>query len=121
MGNASAIAKPLMGIFWILAVWVGVMMAYFLTRGAHGLNSFARPWGLVDTGALSIPVLICGGLRLWLHWLRHPWAVLVVYSIGLFFALDESLQGIYLAPDWCLVFQAASAVLFALYFPWLVR
>ena len=119
MGPTAVTA--LIRCFWILAILLTLMTAFFLTQGIRGLNSFARPWGIFETGVLCIPILISGGLRLWLHWLRHPWAVLIAYSVGLFFAFDEAMQGIFLSAEWCLVFQIVSAILFALYFPWLIR
>ncbi len=62
-----------------------------------------------------------GGLRFWLSRIRNPWLALLPFVIGVLFAWDAGLIGIYVLPEFCIVFQVLSGVLFLLYHPLTVR
>ena len=114
---AKMIPKIVMWLVWGFSALSAMLTAHYLTIGVSLLNSFARPIGVYAIGMFLFPILICGLGRLWISRIRNPWLVLLPYSVGVFFALIAGLFGVYLLPEYCIVFQALSAVLFLVYFP----
>ena len=110
-----------MWLTWLLVALLAVLMAHYLTKDIPRLNSFSKPFGLFPTGMCVIPVLICGGVRLWLFRMRNPWLALLPFLIGVFFAWQAGLYGIFLFPEFFKVFQILSHILFAVYLPFFVR
>src|SRR5258706_11722096 len=96
-------------------------MAQFLTAGVSKLNPFNRPFDLFAAGMLLTPLLICGGLRFCLTRIRNRWLALLSFFVGVFFAWQAGLYGIFLLPEFCMIFQILSAVLCLAYLPVFVR
>jgi hypothetical protein len=117
----TVISKTIMWVVWLLAALWAILMAHFLTQGIRNLNAFSRPFETFAIGMFVIPLLVCGGMRFWLARLRNPWLALVPYLIGLLFAWQAGLYGIFLLPDFCIVYQILSAILMLAYFPLFVR
>jgi hypothetical protein len=117
----KTISKTLMWLAWSFAAFIAVLEAHFLTQGSSRLNGFSRPFDTFAIGMLVIPVLICGGFRFWLYRIRNPWLALLPFLVGLFFAWQPGLYGIFLFPEFCIVFQIMSAILFLVYLPPFVR
>ena len=117
----NIVFKIIMWLTWLFVAWLAALMAHFLTAGMSKLNTFNRPFDLFATGIFLIPLLICGGLRFWLTRIRNRWLVLLSFFVGVFFAWQAGLYGIFLLPEFCIVFQILSAVLFLTYLPVFVR
>jgi hypothetical protein len=96
-------------------------MAHYLTKGISGLNSFSKPFDVFATGMCVIPVIICGGLRFWVSRIGNPWLALLPFLIGVFFSWQAGLYGIFLCPEFYIIFQILSAILFAIYLPPFVK
>jgi hypothetical protein len=114
-------SKIIMWLTWLFVAVLTVFTAHFLTAGGPKLNSFSRPFDIFAIGMFLIPTLICGGLRFWLSRIRNPWLALLPFLVGVFFAWQAELYGIFLLPDFHVVFQTLSAVLFFVYLPVFVR
>lgn len=114
-------SKVFMWLMWLFFASFSVLMAYFLTAKSPKLNSFAGRTDLFTFGVAAIPILLCGGLRFWISRIRNPWLALLPYFGGILFAQQAGLYGIFLVPEFCILFQILSAVLFALFLPPLVR
>ncbi|MDB6026793.1 MAG: hypothetical protein JWM68_3016 [Verrucomicrobiales bacterium] len=117
----NIVSKIIMWLTWLFVVLLAVLMAHYLTKGGPRINSFSRPFDLFATGMFLIPVLMCGGLRFWLSRIRNPWVALLPFFGGVFFAWQAGLYGIFLLPEFCMVFQILSAVLFLAYLPVFVQ
>lgn len=118
---SSVISKVIMWLAWSFAAALAVLMANFLTRDIPMLNSFSRPFDVFATGMFLIPTFICGGLRFWLSRIRNPWLALLPFLGGVFFAWQAGLYGIFLLPEFCIMFQILSVILFLVYAPLFVR
>jgi len=117
----NIVSKTIMWLAWVFVALLAVLMGRFLTKGVPKLNSFSRPFEVYGTGMFLIPILICVGLRFWLSYIRNPLLALLPFLIGVFFAWQAGLYGIFLLPDFCIVFQILSAILFLMYLPFFVR
>ncbi len=106
-----------MWVAWLFVVQLAIFMAHFLTKGVPDLNSFSRPFDLFAAGMFLFPTFICGGLRFWLSRIRNPWLALLPFLVGVFFAWQAGLYGVFGLQEFCIVFQILSAVLFLLYLP----
>jgi hypothetical protein len=106
---------------WLFTAFLVLLMAYFLTKGAPKINTFARPFDVLAAGMFVIPVLICGGLRFWLSRIRNPWLALLPFLIGIFFAWQAGLYGIFLFPEFFIVFQTLGGILLFAYLPLFVK
>jgi hypothetical protein len=115
------IAKIIMWLTWLFVALLANLMAHYLTKDISGLNSFSKPFGVFATSMCLIPVLICGSLRFWLSRIRNPWVALLPFLIGVFFAWQAGLYGIFLFPEFFMVFQILGGVLFVVYLPSFVR
>ena len=121
MRTSATIAKAIMWVAWLLCALTSVLMAIYLTRGLPKLNSFGRPFDVFAIGIFLFPLLLCGGLRLWVSCIRNPWLALLPYLIGVFFAWQAGCYGIFLLPEFLILFQILSASLFLAYLPIFVR
>jgi hypothetical protein len=110
-----------MWLTWWFAAMVAILEAHYLTPARSRLNSFSQPFGVFAIGMFIIPILICGGLRFWLSRIRNPWLALLPFFGGIFFAWQAEMFGIFLFPEFCIVFQILSVVLFLAYVPIFVR
>lgn len=110
-----------MWLAWLFAAFIAAMEAHYLTKNVSTLNSFSKPFGVFATGVCVIPVLFCVALRFWLSRFRNAWLALVPFLIGVFFAWDSSINGIFLFPEFFIVFQILSAILFLLFLPSLLK
>jgi|GEM_PF-6379353 len=106
---------------WVAAASLSVLMACFLTKGAQKIDTFSRPFDVFAAGMFVIPVLICGGLRFWMWRMRNPWLALLPFSIGLFFAWQAGLYGIFLFPEFFIVFQTLGGILLLAYLPLFIK
>lgn len=113
----SIVSKTIMWIVWLILVLLALLMARFNTVDVSRLNTFARPLGVFVPGLFLIPIVLCGSLRFWLARIRHPWLALLPFLLGVFFAWQAGLYGLFLVPEFCVVFQFLSVVLFLLYLP----
>lgn len=111
----------IMWLVWLIVALLSVLMAHYLTANLPTLNTFSRPFEVFAAGMFLIPVIICVGLRLWLSRIRNRWLALFPFLIGVFFAWQAGLYGIFLLPEFCIVFQILSAILFVAYLPLFVR
>jgi len=110
-----------MVLIWLSAVSLAILDGAFLTTDIRNLNSFQRPFETFAIGMFVIPILLCGGFRFWITRIRNPWLALIPYFFGVSFAWNTGNFGIYLLPEFCVVFQALSAALFLVYFPLFVK
>ena len=110
-----------MWVAWLFVALLAVLMAHFSTAGIPKLNSFARPFESFAAGMFLIPVMFCGSLRFWLFRVRNPWLALLPFLLGVFFAWQAGLYGVFLLPEFCIAFQILSVVLFLIYLPVFVR
>jgi hypothetical protein len=106
---------------WIFTVAYTLLMAFFQTRGSPKINTFSKPFGVFAIGMMVIPVLICGGVRFWLWRMRNPWLALVPFFLGIFFAWQAGLYGIFLFPEFFIVFQILGGILLLSYLPLFVK
>jgi hypothetical protein len=119
MSNSAS--KAIMWLIWFSAVAWGLLMAVYIAPHVPKLNSFARPFDIFPAGMFLIPILICGGLRFWLSRIRNPWLALLPYLVGAFFALQAEPFGMYLVPEYCVLFQVLGAALLLAYWPGFIR
>src|SRR4051794_36959464 len=117
---SKLIPKLIMWLTWLVAVFLAIMMAVYLTRDISPLNSFSKPFGTFAIGMFLIPIFICGALRFWLSRIRNPWLALFPFATGLIFAWQAGVYGIFLLPEFFIVFQILSGILFVIYLPPLV-
>lgn len=110
-----------MWLAWLFIALIAILEGHYLTRNSPGLNSFAKRFDLFAALMLVIPAIICAALRFWLSRFRNLWLALLPFLIGLFFAWQVELYGIFLFPQFYIVFQILSGVLFASYLPLFVR
>jgi len=106
---------------WIFTAALTLLMAIFLTKGVPKINTFSRPFDIFAAGMFIIPILFCGGLRFWLWRTRNPWLALLPFSIGIFFAWQAGLYGIFLFPEFFIVFQTLGGILLMSFFPLFVK
>jgi len=106
-----------MWLWWLFLALCAVLTAHFQTRGIARLNSFDRPVDLFVGGVFLVPILLGGGLRFWLAYVRHPWLALLLFFPGMYFPLQAAMSGYLLVPEFCLIFQMLSGVLFVAYLP----
>jgi hypothetical protein len=118
---SKAIPKIIMWLVWLFVALLAILMAHFNTKDISRLNSFSIHFGIFATGMCVIPIVICGGLRFWLSRIRNPWLALLPFSIGVFFAWQAGLYGIFLFPEFFVIFQILSLLLFVVYLPFFVR
>jgi hypothetical protein len=118
---SKVISKTIMWLAWLFVALLAVLMAHYLTKDIVRLNSFSKSFGVFATGMCVIPVLICGGLRFWLSRICNPWLALLPFSIGVFFAWQAGLYGIFLFPEFFMVFQVLGGLLLMAYLPLFVR
>jgi hypothetical protein len=118
---SKIISKTIMWLIWLFFALLATLMAHYLTKDISTLNSFSKPFGVYGAGMCVIPVLICGSLRLWLSRIRNPWLALLPFLIGVFFSWQAGLYGVYLLPEFYIVYQVLSVILFAVYLPLFVR
>jgi hypothetical protein len=109
-----------MWLGWLFFVLTSIMQAIYLT-GNPKLNTSGRPFGIFAICMFLIPIMICGCLRFWVSRIRNPWFVLLPYFIGVIVAQLEGLFGVFLLPEFLILFQFLSAVLFLAYIPFFVR
>jgi hypothetical protein len=112
------------GILWV--AWCGtafltLLMSIMLSKGITKLNTFSVPFDLFPIGMMCIPTLICGSLRFWIAHIRNPWLALLPYLLGVFFVMQTALYGVFLVPEFCVVYQALSVALWLLYVPVFTR
>jgi hypothetical protein len=119
--NAKVVSKPIMWLIWVVMGLLSLLMAHFLVPGAQRLNSLQPRNMIFAIGMLVIPIVICGGFRLWLSHCKNPWLALIPYFLGVFFAQQAGLYGIFLVPEFWLIFQILSAWLLLLYLPLFVK
>ena len=117
----NIVSKTIMWLGWLFQVLCSVLMAHYLTKGIPKLNTFSRPFEIYAAGMFLLPILICGGFRFWLSRIGNPWLALVPFLIGTFFAWNAGLYGVFLLPEFCIVFQILSGILFVAYLPPFVR
>lgn len=117
----SIVSKTIMWLAWLFIALLAVLMAHFNTAGISKLNSFARPFDIFAAGMFLIPVVFCGSLRFWLSRIRNPWLALLPFLLGVFFAWQAGLYGIFLLPEFCFALQILSGILFLIYLPFFVR
>jgi hypothetical protein len=115
----NIISKIIMWLAWWFGVAQAFFMAHYLTGGSHKLNTFARPLDAFVIAMFLIPLVIGGGLRLWMLWIRNPWLALLPFFGGILFAWLAELFGIFLFPEFWRVFQVLCAALFVAYLPFL--
>src|ERR1051325_1051862 len=118
---SKVISKTIMWLAWLFVALLAVLMAHYLTKDIVRLNSFSKSFGVFATGMCVIPVLICGGLRFWLSRICNPWLGPLPFSIGVFFAWQAGLYGIFLFPEFFMVFQVLGGLLLMAYLPLFVR
>ena len=104
------ISTVIMWVVWVSAGILAILSAQYLTGEKGNLNAFSRPFDVYATGMFLIPVFICGGLRFWLSWIRNPALALLPYFVGVFFAWTTGFFGIFLLPDFCIVYQLLSVL-----------
>lgn len=109
-----------MWLGWAVFLSSAMLMSKYSPTNISSLNTFGKPFGIFAIGMFAIPILICGGMRFWLAYIRNPWLALPPYMIGIFFAWQATCYGIYLLPEFLIVFQILSAVLFFFYIPNLI-
>ena len=110
-----------MWLSWLFLALVAILESHYLTVNNPKINTFAKPFGLFAAVMFLIPALICGSLRFWISRIRNPWLALLPFFIGLFFAWQAEMFGIFLFPAYYIVFQILSGILFAAFFPLFVR
>src|SRR5215510_3268790 len=106
------VSKIIMWLAWVFLAYFAILTAHFVTPDISRLNTFSRPFDAFPIGMVAISILICGGLRFWLWRIRNPWLALIPFFVGLFFAWQAGMYGIFLFQEFCRVFQILSAVLF---------
>jgi len=117
---ATFVSKLIMWFTWLFVALLAVLMALYLTRGPK-LNTFSGRFDVFAAGMFLIPALVCGGFRFWLSRIRNSWLALLPFCGGLFFAWQAEIYGIFLLPEFYMIFQILSAVLFLLYLPVFVK
>src|SRR4051812_25761842 len=115
--TAAFLSKSLMWLGWFLFALMAIMTAVYNPAAHAKVNTFARPFDVFAAGMFLIPIIICGALRFWISRLRKVWRTQVPYFVGLLFAFCAGQYGIYLLPEFLIVFQTLSAALFLLYLP----
>jgi len=113
--------KIIIWLIWSFSAVLSALMAVYLTIGHVRNNSFAGPINIFTVGMFFIPIIICGALRFWVSRIRNTWLGLAPYILGVVFAQQAELYGIYLLPEFLIVFQILSAVLFLIYLPLFVK
>ncbi len=106
-----------MWILWILFVFYGIMVSVFLAGGKEDTNSFDIRLDALAVGVLSIPVVICGGMRFWISKIQNEWLALGPYVVGLAFAEQSLMYGVFLYDRILIVFQLLSAGLLLMFLP----
>ena len=110
-----------MWLTWLFAVLLAILMPHYLTKNIPKLNVSSTSFGIYGIGMCVIPVLICGGFRLWLARMHNPWLALLPFFIGTFFAWQAGLYGIFLFPDCFVIFQILGWILLLVYLPLFVE
>jgi len=121
LGMSKTISKIMMWAMWCLAALQAFFLAHFLIGHTSRLNSFSKPFGVFAISMFLIPLLVGAGLRFWLTRIGNSWLALLPFFGGLFFALQAEFFGIFLFPEFCVVFQILCGVLFLVYVPVFVR
>ncbi|MCD6051474.1 MAG: hypothetical protein K0Q55_2883 [Verrucomicrobia bacterium] len=114
---SNTLHKAVMWSAWIIAVLLSILMTTVLSKGVAKLNSFAVPFDLFPIGIAVIPTVICFGCRFWFSRMKSPWLALFPYGLGLFFALQAGLYGIFLVPEYFIVYRILGVVLYLGLFP----
>jgi len=115
------ISTVFMWVVWVSAGFIAILSAQYLTGDKSSLNAFSRPFDVYATGMFLFPVFICSGLRFWLSRIRNPALALLPFFLGMFFAWLTGFFGIFLLPDFCIVYQLLSAALLMVYLPLFIR
>src|SRR5687768_4041713 len=118
---STTVSKAIMWVVWVSTSLLAMLMAHYLTARIPTLNSFSRPVEVFASGMFLFPILVCGLLRFWLSRIRNPWLALLPFFFGVFFAWQAGLFGIFLLPEFCIVFQSLSVALFCAFLPLLVE
>lgn len=120
MKASTIICRTVMWLSWAFCLVLAMLMSKYLTKNISGINSFGRPFEVFAAGMFFMPILICGAMRFWLAYIRNPWLALLPYTIGVLFALEATSHGLFLLPEFLIVFQVLSAALFFIYIPNLI-
>lgn len=114
------ISKAILWLAWLLTALIAVLGSHYLVAFTPELNSFSK-FDTFVAGMFCIPIIFCAGFRFWLSRVRNPWLAIVPFLLGVFFAWQAGLYGIYLCRESCIAFQLLSALLFLLFLPLFVR
>jgi hypothetical protein len=116
--SSELIAKILMWIGWAFLIMGCIMFSIFLPANNETTNSFSRPLGVFELGMMIAPV------GSWMAWrfgllprIRNPWIQMVLFGIGVFFSQQIMLYGIFLVPEYQVVFYGLCAASMLAYLP----
>lgn len=115
------LSKTLMWLLWAALATGSAILAHYLTAGITKLNTFDRPFDAVAITLVVFPVVVCGVLRFWLTRVQNPWFALVPFLIGMFFAQQAGFYGLFVMPEYCIVFQVLSGILIFLFVPFFIH
>jgi len=120
--TSLTITRIFMWIGWAFLLGACVMFSVFLTSANGQVNSFARPFDTFSAGMLIGPFALWMALRFALiPRLRNPWVQLILYAIGAFFSSQIMVYGIFLVPEYQIVFFALCGIAMLCYIPHWVR
>jgi len=106
---------------WLFVAFFMPLETYFLVKWDAEVNSFPRAGLTFTLLQLGVLVLICGAFRFWLSRMRSPGWSIIPHTLGILFSYTVAMEGIFLASEYLLLYQAAGYVLLMSFFPPLVK
>ncbi len=106
---------------WTFVALTTVLEVHYCTGSDPRVNSFSRPLDALVISLFLVAILTCGGCRFWLSRMRRPGWALIPYFLGLVFSWFTAMYGVFVLPEFALLFEGMGAVSLFFYFPVLVR
>ena len=109
------LAGCLLWLGWSFLALGAILGAIYLPGHSGRINTFEGQFGLYPAGMFLFPIIVCGGFRYWTSRIENIWLKQLPYFAGVFNAYLAQMFGIYLFPEFLLLFQILCAVLYLVY------
>ena len=109
--------KVIAWMLWLMFVSGTAFFVIFLKSAPERTNTFALSGALIPVCAALVIVLGCGVFRYSLGRIRSPWLALISYGFGVIFCQLVLMMGVFLAPEFLILFQGLCVAFFIAYLP----
>jgi hypothetical protein len=104
---------------WSLAVFTTTLETYYCMPRER--KSLQQPSVVFIASMFLVAILTSGGCRYWLSRMRDTGWALIPFLLGLIFTWFTAMYGVFVLPEFLVLFQVMALAFFVLYFPAFVR